>query len=186
MCKYEMDPTSIVEDTERTPFCPQTDRRADGRAETSIPPFNFVEARGIISSWTNCQVVGDLRCHEALVQLYCNGLVRKTDWSIHLFNLQIIHIIRCWAWKCWGLLASDPNNIPSLHTKMQILIYFVHHKPYPELIIDGRTTLVHTVAWCIRQQARRCGCDLKCVKFKQNFRTAILSTYSEIGLRWVL
>ena len=25
MCKYEMDQRSIVEDTERTPFCPQTD-----------------------------------------------------------------------------------------------------------------------------------------------------------------
>ena len=27
MWKYEMDPTSIVEDTERTRFCPQTNRR---------------------------------------------------------------------------------------------------------------------------------------------------------------
>ena len=27
MCKYEMDPMSIVEDTEWTRFCPQTDRR---------------------------------------------------------------------------------------------------------------------------------------------------------------
>ena len=27
MCKYEMDPMSIVEDTELTRFCPQTDRR---------------------------------------------------------------------------------------------------------------------------------------------------------------
>ena len=27
MCKYEMDPASIVEDTEQTPFCPQTDRQ---------------------------------------------------------------------------------------------------------------------------------------------------------------
>ena len=27
MCKYEMDPMSIVEDTERTRFCPQTDGR---------------------------------------------------------------------------------------------------------------------------------------------------------------
>ena len=26
MCKYEMDPMSILEDTERTRFCPQTDR----------------------------------------------------------------------------------------------------------------------------------------------------------------
>ena len=30
MCKYEMDLASIVEDTERTRFCPQTDRWTDG------------------------------------------------------------------------------------------------------------------------------------------------------------
>ena len=39
MCKYEMDPMSIVEDTEWTRFCSQTDK--------VIPvyrPFNFVEA----------------------------------------------------------------------------------------------------------------------------------------------
>ena len=45
MCKYEMDPTSIVKGTEQTPFCPQTDGRTDGRkegqGETSIPPFNW-------------------------------------------------------------------------------------------------------------------------------------------------
>ena len=33
MCKYEMDPMSILEDTERTRFCPQTDRRTDGRTD---------------------------------------------------------------------------------------------------------------------------------------------------------
>ena len=33
MCKYEMDPMSIVEDTERTLFCPQTDRRMDGQMD---------------------------------------------------------------------------------------------------------------------------------------------------------
>ena len=51
MCKYEMDPMSIVEDTERTRFCPQTDRRTDGQTDKVIPvypPFNFVEAGGII------------------------------------------------------------------------------------------------------------------------------------------
>ena len=41
MCKYEMDPMSIVEDTERTRFCPQTDRRTDGQGDTSIPPFQL-------------------------------------------------------------------------------------------------------------------------------------------------
>ena len=43
MYKYEMDPMSIVEDTEQTRFCPQTDRRMDGQldvqGDTSIPPF---------------------------------------------------------------------------------------------------------------------------------------------------
>ena len=33
MCKYEMDPMSIIEDTERTRFCPQTDRWTDGRTD---------------------------------------------------------------------------------------------------------------------------------------------------------
>ena len=37
MCKYEMDPAIIVEDTERTRFCPQTNRRMDGQSKTSIP-----------------------------------------------------------------------------------------------------------------------------------------------------
>ena len=41
MCKYEMDPMSIVEDTERTRFCPHTDRRTDGQSNTSIPPFQL-------------------------------------------------------------------------------------------------------------------------------------------------
>ena len=44
--KYEMDPMSIVEDTERTRFCPQTDKRMDGRTRWNqyTPPFNFVDA----------------------------------------------------------------------------------------------------------------------------------------------
>ena len=32
---------SIVEDTERTRFCPQMDRRTDGQGDTSIPPFQL-------------------------------------------------------------------------------------------------------------------------------------------------
>ena len=42
---------SIVEDTERTWFCPQTDRRTGGQTDKVkpvYPPFNFVEAGGMI------------------------------------------------------------------------------------------------------------------------------------------
>ena len=47
MCNFEMDPTSIVEDTEQTWFSPQMDRRKDGqidKVKPVYPPFNFVEA----------------------------------------------------------------------------------------------------------------------------------------------
>ena len=38
-----MDAASIVTDTQRARFCPQTDRRTDGLCETSAPRLNFVE-----------------------------------------------------------------------------------------------------------------------------------------------
>ena len=41
MCKYEMVQARILEVTERTRLCPQTDRRTDGRRETGIPPFQI-------------------------------------------------------------------------------------------------------------------------------------------------
>ena len=53
MCKYEMDLTSIVEDTEWTIFCPQTDRRTRWNQYILLSTCStsqvFVEARGIIS-----------------------------------------------------------------------------------------------------------------------------------------
>ena len=39
MWKYEMGPTSIVEDTERTRFCPQTDRRKDEQTDKVKPVY---------------------------------------------------------------------------------------------------------------------------------------------------
>ena len=38
VCKYEMDPASIVGETDLTPFCPQTDK-----VEPVSYPFNFIE-----------------------------------------------------------------------------------------------------------------------------------------------
>ena len=54
--KYEIDPTSIVEDTERTRFCPQMDGQMDGQTDKVkpvYPPFNFVEAGGIIMKYNH-------------------------------------------------------------------------------------------------------------------------------------
>ena len=53
MCEYEMDPISIVEVTERTPFCPQTDwqmdRRTDRRTDDVKPvyPLSTMLKRGV-------------------------------------------------------------------------------------------------------------------------------------------
>ena len=42
MCKYEMDPASIVEDTEQTRFVLQTDRPTDKVKPVYPLPINFV------------------------------------------------------------------------------------------------------------------------------------------------
>ena len=39
--QWIMDPTSIVEDTERTRFCPQTDRRTDGQTNKVKPVYSL-------------------------------------------------------------------------------------------------------------------------------------------------
>ena len=47
MCTYDMDPASIVEETERTQFCPQMDGQTNGGTDDVkpvYPPSNFVEA----------------------------------------------------------------------------------------------------------------------------------------------
>ena len=59
MCKYEMAPTSIVEDTERTRFCPQT----------SIPPFQLLWSGGY-----NNRVISAGPTGKSLVKI--TGLVR--------------------------------------------------------------------------------------------------------------
>ena len=47
--KYEMETMSIVEDTELTRFCPQTDRRTSWNQYN--PHFNFVEEGSIKTGW---------------------------------------------------------------------------------------------------------------------------------------
>ena len=77
MCKYEMDPMSIVEDTEQTRFCPQTDRRTDGQGDTSIPLSTSLKRGGIIILIYNIQM--------------------------HYIDLQLRHLL----WNCSQVNATE-------------------------------------------------------------------------------
>ena len=71
MCKYEMDPMSIVEDTERIQFCPHTDRQTDGQGETSIPPFQLRWSGGyndiMINPWQHMALRGHTELKQDLI-----------------------------------------------------------------------------------------------------------------------
>ena len=72
LCKYEMDPMSIVEDTDQTRFYPQTDKWTVGRTEKVepvYPSFNFVEAEGIITELGHKGSIG-VRVSSALLGIY--------------------------------------------------------------------------------------------------------------------
>ena len=76
MYKYEMDPTSIVEDTERTRFCPQMDRWT--RWNEYTPTINFVEVEGIMT------------CNLVVPSHYLNQCWNIVNWTLenkHQWNL---------------------------------------------------------------------------------------------------
>ena len=54
MCKYEMDPTSIVEDTERTRFGLQTDGRTDKVKPLYPPSTSSAEYKMVIRCEIKC------------------------------------------------------------------------------------------------------------------------------------
>ena len=88
MCKYEMDPMSIVEDTEQTRFCPQT----DGQGETSKPLFQLCWSGGIIMINVTGKSVG-------YPQVNC--------W---------VHWIT-WIWSCYVSVALKCTQPQSPHTE---------------------------------------------------------------------
>ena len=103
MCKYEMDPMSIVEDTERTRFCPQMDRRTDGQGDTSIPPpFNFVEAGGINTNQENTQIAR-LMGPTWAIPGSCRSQVGPMLAPWTLLSGQIIPQLSCYIkqWEAW-------------------------------------------------------------------------------------
>ena len=85
MCKYEIDPASIVEVTERTDG--RTDRRTDDMKPV-YPPFNFVEARGIINTckkWVQAKI-GTTLMQWLVRVLLCSATLWKLYRTVNFVN----------------------------------------------------------------------------------------------------
>ena len=90
MCKCEMDPTSIVEDTERTRFCPQTDRRTRWNQYT---PFQLRWSGGYIEATLN-----DMETRNTRIKDKDSGATNRFSFIHHMFmvcSTGISAIIRC-------------------------------------------------------------------------------------------
>ena len=83
MCKCEMDPMSIIEDTEQTRFCPQTDRRTD-----KVKPVHFVEARGIKTELQakEARDANTLEDSSANLTVQCASQVILRKFSVFLYS----------------------------------------------------------------------------------------------------
>ena len=144
MCKYEMDPVSIVEDTERTPRYRadpilstdgQThgwmDRRMDD-VKPVYPLFNFVEAGGIIMLQVNkCRVLLIWRC-----------IQYNSDWirTYIRINTHKRHLISCpngRAMGClwWGFWEKIDHILVAPHCMLQSVWRFDAESKCTDIII---------------------------------------------------
>ena len=100
MCKYEMDLASFVEDTERTRFCPQTDRWTDGwtdRRTDKVKPvyFNFFEAGVIIT--------------EKLQSVQIKHVFFKDNWYILAVKTTLFNMVHKQKFHpFWAPILSSP------------------------------------------------------------------------------
>ena len=87
ICKYEMDPTNIVEDTGRTRFCPQTDRRTRWNQYT---PLSTSLKRG----YKNLYTTNSLKLQRLLP--FCRNKINKIQGvTTVLFIICVINICAC-------------------------------------------------------------------------------------------
>ena len=107
MFKYEMDPVSIVEDTERTLFCPQTDGWTDGQGETSIPPSTLL-GRG----YNNVITMIAISIHNA--DKIHTALYPYHECSFYLF-------VYLWQFNSfWRTMAQSWKGSPKSHLRSHI------------------------------------------------------------------
>ena len=98
MCKYKMDPANLVEDTERTPFCPLTDRRTRWNQYTPFQlhwsgGYNYTPAlfSYIFSMiWTSCRDHSVDRFMDKLLTIFgiCSPLRGKVWFVLYSFMFE--------------------------------------------------------------------------------------------------
>ena len=133
MCKYEMDPMSIVEDTERTRFCPQTDK-----VKPVYTPFNFVEAGGIIKCHHHHhQLTSDVRripsdlplIHKLMLQWWITTpqFSHCTCFLLTESMASCCAVFGCWpGWlgcPCWGWFGSCGESPPAGLPRITIVMF---------------------------------------------------------------
>ena len=112
MCKYEIDPMSIVEDTERTRFCPQTDRRTRWYQYTPFQlrwsgGYNNTLTDGLVPIWhqricnnhddfDNGRCIKNVLCNDYLLQRHFPHEQPFEWWTQHqidglMFNCHTMH-----------------------------------------------------------------------------------------------
>ena len=107
MCKYEMDPMSIVEDTERTRFCPQTDRRTRWNQYTPLSTSLKRGGGGGIMTWWHPHIATPTPTHPIHnSQKPCQCYLFLSATMGHLFPNHHCRRKRHATW--WPLPESQP------------------------------------------------------------------------------
>ena len=122
MCKYEMDPMSTLEDTERTRFCPQTDRRTRWYQYT---PFQLCWSGGIII-WT-----------DGLVQDYSNSIANALEWVNECFKFNTLRPER-----------NEQHFADNIFKRIFININFwISIKCSLKFVLNNTPAMVQIMAW---------------------------------------
>ena len=172
-----MDLTSIVEDTERTPFCPQTDRQTDGRTTWNqyTPPFNFVEGLGIITfrAFKACVLLWfEVSCFTHIIEGYfiaTLGILSLTQcqWSSlkeysltsQLFGIISQYVESQSTWLCVHIvgyrLYDSSSATWTTYCKLMLLLFILqiyittlHLKVYKMSVVVFEKTLLKLLRHC--------------------------------------
>ena len=141
-----MDPASIVEVTERTRFCPQTDGQKDRWCETSIAPFQLRWSGGYNNMWLYSYSVTCYKSCESWVYtsiitvqpiMYANNRIHYVSKDcIHLFAYYTIPLLSSWR-ITWG------------HWSYKMLVRYILLSVYIRLSLFSQYYLMEYMGLCV-------------------------------------